>query len=65
MIVGVSVPTSDFIEYLQELSDLYNGEVPVSVLYDTPMHIKELIDLLSNVQEFLEEESDLSQKDVV
>ena len=53
VIVGVKVPTADFIEYIMAISDLYNGEIPEKVVYEAPTHIKGHVDLSPLSEEFL------------
>ena len=40
-----NVPEEDFVNYIIELGKLYNGEIPENVLYDTPKHIRKMVDL--------------------
>ena len=42
---AVRVPTADFIEYISRLSELFDGAIPNTILYDTPIHLNDLIDL--------------------
>jgi hypothetical protein len=42
---NVRVPTADFMEYIDRLSKLFGGVIPTELLYDTPIHLNDLIDL--------------------
>lgn len=50
---SVRVPTADFIEYISRLSELFDGAIPTTILYDTPIHLNDLIDLSSLGEEVM------------
>ena len=42
---AVDIPVNDFIEYIDQLSQLYNGEIPVNVAANSINQLKKVIDL--------------------
>lgn len=51
---GFYVPPKDYIEYIVKISNLYDGEIPNKVVYDSAKHITNLVDLSPLSEEFLE-----------
>lgn len=54
VIVGVNIPQGDFEKYIMSLNDLYNGELPEDIIYDSAMQIKGQVDLSSFSKEFVD-----------